>query len=476
MSLIQKFGAYINKVWHSVKYPLVPLVSVAALIGLVIYRIHLQGQIPIQGQIPTFVQYFLILVGLIIVVSLPVIASNAVRPDQEPIWLWSIGVRWLLPLIVSAVFSYCLAESKDKPVYFLAFAALWIGAMHLTEFKEAHIKLDGANKDTKALVKDTKVLLGDTAKLTEDTAKLITQTETLLNLWGFTEYRAKLQEAYKTETDRILSVADYWSIDDEWWLLSNLEWEKCPLYMNLMSGRSPSQTVFVGRMPWPKCSEDDKDDTIQLTPPEFQRIIGLTWRLVIASKVRKARNEQGQGKVRVLVGSVPVAATVVGNDVFTLLVSEADETASRGTKITGHDTLQKEPADAYERMIRRYLRHARSGREYVISLLRLSAIASPSRWDTSPGTDGEPDRVLKSLGDCLKTLGMEEWANQTGGWSNTYRGGTENMPDKAGKEKKCIELFRAFLTCYVPTNKSNTSEIEKPLDNLTFQHLGEQLQ
>jgi len=305
--------------------------------------------------------------------------------------------------------------------------------------------------------------------LTSNVETAARQVEELSNIFGYSELRKKILEAYRNADQRIISVSDYWPIDDAWWekrLQDPSEgwwrgsdtWENCELYSSL-AGSTPSEGItFVGTMPWP---DYNKSTSFVLEPFDFERLLGLVWRLNVAHCLRNREQEleRRTEKIRVVIANIPVKATIANNMVFVILPRDERSINSRGTQLTGLQTGEEYTvevrdreqgiADAYADLVLTYVRQARSSREYINSILCLAEMVNDSI--------DKNQRVSTNLEKCLDTLGMKEWLSSMHGHEPHER------------KKTAIGIFEAFLEFY-PARTLNISQ-----NSLTFFDLRREL-
>lgn len=254
---------------------------------------------------------------------------------------------------------------------------------------------------------------------------------------GYLNYRSQIQVAYSVANRRIISITNAWLIDKQYW--DQGEWNDCPLSINLSVafeklkpskvGCSQLRIVYAGNVVWPQTVRPDEQAVLngQFDPIDFERFLGVVWRLVIAHKLRQKYELSHKDTIRVLVASVPIEATVVDDDVFILLPDPSKQNEielARGTKVAqGNNQL----ADVYEQMIRGYLRHSRSAREYVEAVLYLGAMYGDTNLFTS-------FKQKNTTLECLRTLGLDAWVE-----SRKKNHSTLNY------EAHAIKIIEAFL-------------------------------
>jgi hypothetical protein len=268
------------------------------------------------------------------------------------------------------------------------------------------------------------------------TERLDLQVQEANRISGYLNYRNAIQEAYGKATKRIVSISDYWIVDRVWW--DQGAWTECPLYVNLelcfknmtSSDKEEMRVVFAGDVPWPR--ENGSFDE-----PDFERFLGVIWRLVIAYKLRDQFHLRNKDTIRVVVATVPVPATIVDNEVYIFLQRFPNPEQAReqggastpstlkkgppdplegatGTKIAGG--TDEKTAEAYDAMICSYLRHVRSAREYVEAALYYSALRSVPLTCELVRSVGQPLNQPAqfhvshaNVKACLVGLGMTEW-------------------------------------------------------------------
>jgi hypothetical protein len=298
----------------------------------------------------------------------------------------------------------------------------------------------------------------------------------LTDVLGHTAYQERVYAAYSRAKTRIISVISYWPIDDDYWRftdekkvgvdLTEDQWKTCRLYAKLShcideaikdDRSSLKEILFTGSLRGPTWTSGKNvifspDPFIKLNEVNFDRFIGLVWRLNVAHKLRlklreavtaypdkKERLNEIAGNIRVVVAAVPISVSVVDNEVFILLRSPTmKERKIYGTVLTGHTNptslteeeskvADEELADTYADFIHRHTRrYVRSGREYVEAIIRSAVIASNNLEDSAhiivPTAKLETGEVTECMvisdkvRGCLMELGVKEWARSKARW------------------------------------------------------------
>ncbi len=252
-----------------------------------------------------------------------------------------------------------------------------------------------------AMVTDLK---GTASNLSQQVESLTRQVETSNRILGYLHYRQAVQNAYAGANNRIISISDYWAVDEEWW--AGGDWKATHFYQTLLrSNAVTNRSIFAGRVPWPDyhAGQENIPESARFTVLDFEKFIGVAWRLVLAHYIRDEKRLRAKDTVRVVVGSVPVPATVVDNDVFVFLQNPENRTdvrASRGTIVAEDDPTT---ADAYDELICSYLPHVRSAREYIQAILHHAVLCNSDLNLNSPIAEA-------NLALCLDSMGLEEWA------------------------------------------------------------------
>ena len=319
-----------------------------------------------------------------------------------------------------------------------------------SEIKKININIKEANTDIN--------------KITSNVGSLVFQIEELSSIIGYSQLRKQILNSYEAATHRIISVSDYWPIDTSWWdariqneppdwWKSPEAWTTCELYLSLNRQPFPREGItFVGTMPWPAY---DNRDSLELTPFDFDRLLGLVWRLNVVHCLRQSKftgHERRNEKIRIVIADIPVKATIVDNTVFVILPREENLESWRGTQLTGmrsairplDDTQnrEREVADAYADLVLNYICHARSAREYINSILCLAELHN-LHIDKN-------QKVRPFLQECLTTLGLSKWLD------------SKPESERKAKTETALGIFFAFLEYYP------AATLDMDVDQLAF--------
>jgi hypothetical protein len=266
----------------------------------------------------------------------------------------------------------------------------------------------------------------------------------------------------------------------------------------------PLQILFAGRMPKPRwgpaaarISPQDlrvfiSEGGLKLRPSDFNRFLGVAWRLVIAHKLRAHWRREcvarflAAGKsmpvalreriqravsdtartmadaayddlvrravaqiylpVRVVVAAIPVGTTIVDDDVFVQFASstaDLDIRDTRGTLLELPPSIKEETADAYVDLISRYLPQAHSAREYIQSMLFLTNLMAEGNLDRYH-IDAHRDARQSYLEWSLFELGLHEWSVDEAKRFEQIRKSTD-LDREVMLQRGALEVMREFL-------------------------------
>lgn len=235
------------------------------------------------------------------------------------------------------------------------------------------------------------------------------QIDDLNNIVGYKEHRDKILEGFTKANNRIISVSDNWVIDSEWWK-DHTKLSTSNLYRALTSIECRARSiVFAGKMPWPEFDVMNNKLT-PLEPSDFHKVLGIAWRYIIASEVRRHRRASNNHEldIRIVYAEIPISATVIDNSIYFLVTNAPNVWKMRGTQLTGRynasapQSQEIATADAFQDLLERYVSHSRSAREYLESLFYLISLAHDDLNESS--TVGK-----ENIERCLDLLGLEKW-------------------------------------------------------------------
>ncbi len=326
--------------------------------------------------------------------------------------------------------------------------------------------------------------------------------EQLTNLLGYGEFRKSTLRKFGDCGTRIVSASNYWPIDPNWWFEPD-KWTQTDLYIQLWKSLEKSplltlpgqiqddeflQITFAGNAPWPIAKLGDRP-TLNFSHYEFRRFLGVMWRAVIAHRLRRDIREKVRGAMEALypeenyeqlcehfsllppVGSaekekwhdriwvplyvavapMPVAATIVDNDVWVLFPGSerSDFFQARGYHLTrkidedaSENEAHRQLADTYIELLNRYLRHSRSAREYVESVFVLTM-----HFDNVVDENNYLERgpfENDNLNKCLLRLGLKEWAKEEVRLANEKNSQSLNVFEEEQLESAAQAIVYAF--------------------------------
>ena len=317
-----------------------------------------------------------------VLLGLPLVAAATLHFYARWQILHELGLAFIVAGIVSLIFDIAYhEESFSSPVHSimerirLANDELKIVDTSIGTVNQSIKGLNESVEKFDTLQKNVETVLEKHSALFEENSRIV----------GFVDYRLKVQDAFSLARHRIVSVADYWAIDEKWWKDIKIEsdlkdqrnfdraWEACNLYKALVNAVDGSyridnlgnprfdlqEIIFTGSVPefsnLPSGSSRSTTDTVvklihNNNGKDFQRFLGVAWRWVVGHKIRKYIRDcerykglENSIKVEIVVSHCPVSITVVDDRVFTLIVRKENfATESLGTEITTEITTRED--------------------------------------------------------------------------------------------------------------------------------------
>jgi hypothetical protein len=312
----------------------------------------------------------------------------------------------------------------------------------------------------------------------------------LARFLAYDSFRKEVLKEYGGAQFRIISIADNWSIDKNWWDAPK-DWENTDLYRELIKAYgqvdackvNTLEVIFAGDVPKPiytktprgEKAAEKRQEVYTFNEKDFLLFLGVMWRVVIAHKVRhairKKHNIPGTYiPLKVLFDRVPLSMTIVDNSVW-LVLPDQDKTDSDSFRAFHYTKNENdnadnpenaawtvEIADTFVLMARRFLREARSAREYLQATLLTAALCNQEpnletsifkidRPETeevilsnhkpeSDNTTRQAERLFDPLWQSMLTLGYKKW--------ETDFAAKSPHKDKEKLEEAVYHLMNAF--------------------------------
>lgn len=390
------------------------------------------------------------------------------------------GIALLICAPAAFLLSLAMRSLYNPAVFFMGLTAVFVAAEHFGGLKGAAGVIERQAtelvKQNKALERQAVVLQRSSETLEDQAGALTEQTNGIRNLldnYGLCHHRPKIFRHYAAAKERIDVVLRLLDIDHQWWslikdhcagseLLGGAIEGSCDLpgeiwrhYFGLDEDSDSGKqgidgprdlTLYQALIPRP--DNTPREDKVQFvcrlpvwqidddewTPPRFETLLGLTWRLVVLDEVRAARlrawgdRSESPPYVRMITADCPCWIHAIDDVVYEVQPNASALHQSRVRQMTGngprrndeeridgtHDrhepavrngvnasSEQEELSADLERWahaeVRSYGRSGSMAAEYVCGLFRYLSLTSRNGMDPVLLTEEDLEYMLKRL-------------------------------------------------------------------------------